>query len=341
MFSRKYVWLITMVMLSINSCKENGVGPGKSNPGRRDYVWNIDTIKTPSVLLYSLFGTIPDNLWAVGPSGGLDQTIWHFDGTNWKTDNVSRNLTPLSIFGFADDNIWLGGMDGKIWNYDGDIWKESVHFSSSKNIGFEDIWGNSPNNIFAVGYSGYDSNRVSIIAHFDGNKWELNELSELNFDLLRIRKKPQQNIYFLTGLQTNKTGNDRYAVFEYDGIQNIKSIYEGSNGQESWTFIQLISNDIYFGIGTNIYKYVNDNFKLFLDVNDENFWTGFYGRSENDLFLVMSDGIKHYNGTDIEYLYHSSHTMHILSAILFDSEVFFLAIDPSIGKNIIIRGKLN
>ncbi|VAX19304.1 hypothetical protein MNBD_IGNAVI01-1494, partial [hydrothermal vent metagenome] len=66
---------ITMVIF--NSC-EKGTEPEEIPPGRRDYVWEIDTITAPFFSLTGISGVAPNDVWAVGPGGGLDKTIWHY-----------------------------------------------------------------------------------------------------------------------------------------------------------------------------------------------------------------------------------------------------------------------
>jgi hypothetical protein len=88
-------------------------------------------------------------------------------------------------------------------------------------------------------------------------------------------------------------------------------------------------------------KYINNEFKSFLKVDDINFWTAFFGRTEKDIFLIMAYGIAHYNGVDIKYLYKNFNKIHILDALIFEKEVFFLVVDPTINGNLIIHGELN
>ena len=41
---------------------------------------------------------------------------------------------------------------------------------------------------------------------------------------------------------------------------------------------------------------------ILLDINEPNFLGQIFGRSEKDILLLMSDGIAHYNGIDVQYL---------------------------------------
>ena len=117
----KYIKAILFILsftiaFAFFSC-EKGTEPDQLKPGRRDYTWTVDTAKTFNTPLMKMWGSSPTNVWAVGSGSSLDQTIWHFDGTEWKTDNISRAISPWCIYGFAEDNIWIAGSDGEIWHY--------------------------------------------------------------------------------------------------------------------------------------------------------------------------------------------------------------------------------
>lgn len=339
-------FLKAVILLSLftvlNSCNSNPLEE-PITPGRRDYVWTVDTLIIPFTKLYSMSGSEPTDIWAVGPGGGLDKTIYHFDGISWKTDGISRSLSPESVFSLSKNNVWIGGQNGKIWKYDGITWKETVRFERprEKDIFFYEIWGNSTSNIIATGFAGPPTNMTSVIANYNGNKWELNEFLDLKYNMVTIRRDNQNNKYYILGIENKPDGDWIYGLFEYDGSRYLKQIYKGSNGQESVSSVQNIADKIYFGIGTSIYKYIDGEFKTFLPVRDTNFWTGFYGRSAKDIFLIMAYGIAHYDGTDIKYLFKNPNKIHILDAVIFEREVFFLTLDPSINGNLIIHGKLN
>jgi len=54
----------------------------------------------------------------------------------------------------------------------------------------------------------------------------------------------------------------------------------------------------------------------------------------------MTDGVAHYNGNNIEYIYNFEGRISITDAVLFENEVFFLAFDISNGNDLIYHGKL-
>ena len=72
--------ILLALLITLNTCKDTINNPPEPEPGRRDYVWTVDTIKIPYTFLQNISGSSSQDVWAVGPGGGLDQTIWHFNG---------------------------------------------------------------------------------------------------------------------------------------------------------------------------------------------------------------------------------------------------------------------
>jgi hypothetical protein len=333
--------IVLTTILTLLTCGDNGVEP-EVEPGRRDYTWEVDTIKfIPFNSLDRIWGSATDDVWAVQPGGDLDKTIWHFNGNEWVNDGVSRIISPLSVWGFSKSDVWLGGGDGRIWHYDGTNWEENIVFerNTDQRIGFQEMWGDSPDNLFAAGFSGYGENRIAVIAYYNGTKWELTEFPELNYAFIRIKRgKAESSNYYLWGMG-EETGTN-VAIFEYDGNENIEIIYEGFDNTESWAFIQEIDDRMYFVIANEINQYINNEFKLITQINDSNFGAQIFGRNEKDILLRMFDGIAHYNGSNVEYLYNFENEISIRDAVVFEKEVFFLANDFNNNLNLVFRGKL-
>ena len=62
---------------------------------------------------------------------------------------------------------------------------------------------------------------------------------------------------------------------------------------------------------------------------------------KNDIFIEMNDGLAHYNGTDIEYLFQFDKPYTaIFRAQLFENDVFFLIYESQTNLSIISHGIL-
>jgi len=93
-------------------------------PGRRDYTWSITEINPgyESLYLVRIWGSSPDDVWAIGVSSWTPTCIWHYNGVRWKCDSINTIVNPASIFGFSNNQVWLGNSESAIWKYDGTKW---------------------------------------------------------------------------------------------------------------------------------------------------------------------------------------------------------------------------
>ncbi len=105
--------------------------------------------------------------------------------------------------------------------------------------------------------------------------------------------------------------------------------------------IKVITKKLYILKGKDIYLYENDNIKFVFNVDLQNFGQGFSGRNEKDIFLIMKDGIAHYNGVNIEYIFIKGN-IQVVGSMILEKQIFFIAFDRiQEGRNFVIRGKLN
>ncbi len=66
-----------------------------------------------------------------------------------------------------------------------------------------------------------------------------------------------------------------------------------------------------------------------LQVDNPKFYQRMWGRSSNDIFLLMTDGLAHFNGSNIEYLFNFTYPdtepcTQIFGAALFDKGVLVI-----------------
>ncbi|MFA3784240.1 hypothetical protein ABRY23_14365 [Melioribacteraceae bacterium 4301-Me] len=345
---------ITVVgaLLILNSCNSNPVIPPEIQPGRRDYTWTVDTVNYPNYLT-RIWGSSPTDVWCVGPAGDLYRTIWHFDGEKWSTDNIFRPISPASVFGFSNDNVYIGTGRGKIWHFDGTVWTEVAALTKDghNNIAFDNMWGESPNDFYAFGAYAEQNNLYnnSVIAHYSSSNWTILNTDGLQGIVERFyRNEPDRKFY----VQTYKIGGGQYPdstlIYEYTPVllipKKYNRIYGSIETKGQQADISVINGEVYFVLGNEIAKRVNNKFQTYLTVDNPNFYQRIWGRNSKDIFLLMTDGLAHYNGNDIEYLFYFNKPrtqIYIGGAALFDSEVFFLADEFSTGLYLIYHEKLN
>ncbi len=335
-----------LLIIFISSCKDKVTDPievDNSTPGSRDYTWEIDTVKVTGTTFTRICGISPNDVWAVGSGNDLDKTIYHFDGKKWSNDGIARPILPKSVFGIKSNDIWLGSNNRSIWHYDGSSWNKFFEYSLDKyNYSvLENIWGDSEDNIYAVGFASIDTSYNGVLFHFDGKIWKEITIPKIKCSFSKIRRATKESSkYYIQGTQFNRTSDDSVMIFEYHG-NNLRKIYSGNTSLKQFSNIEVINGKMYFIIGLNIYSYENEKFQLFYQIHNSDVLVNIVGRNKKDIFIPAKDGIIHFNGVDEKYIYRfNKNTTYITGSVIFDSTIFFMAFDESIGANLFFRGSL-
>ncbi|MCZ2267855.1 MAG: hypothetical protein LC124_03275 [Ignavibacteriales bacterium] len=340
-----FLLILVSIFLLITNCNSTEPPDDELKPGRRDYTWTVDTLNYPYATLDRIWGSSPTDVWAISP-GDWDKSVSHFNGSSWFSYGVNGLIVPSSIFGFDWNRIFIGAQNGKVWMYNG-TW--SIFASLSKDghidIIFDNIWGKSSNDFFVFGaypdtiIGGYNN---TVIAHYLNNNWiMLNTSSVRGLAANLYRDNADGKLYVKIIKIGGAVHPDSTTIYEYLN-ESFKQLYSSPWAQGLQADISLINDEVYFILGNQIAKRVNDKFETFLQVNNNNFYQRIWGRNEKDIFLFMLDGLTHYNGTDIEYLFTlSKPRTQIFGAVLFEKEVFFLVYESQTNLNLIYHGKLN
>lgn len=313
-------------------------------PGRRDYVWTVDTLYSPNNTLYAIWGSSPDDIWLGGP-GGITQydRLWHYDGEKWEPYQQYIATFPNCIFGFSKNDVWLGGSDGKIFHFNGNSWNSAFTYNKEGQVTNDivDIWGDKANDIYATGVIFFDAFQTQrgYLLHYDGTEWKEEFITDFYCQFIKVLK--ESNDVFLSGIKIAYTNPpDTILFYKY---QNNKSIEIFSETQEMITYASMnnIGNEIYFLIGKDLTIYRNGRFNKIMSFDISNFGYQAYGRSLSDIFLAMRDGVAHFNGEDIKYLFKFSEgPISLHKPLIFENDIFFTAKDYIDGGNLVLHGKL-
>jgi hypothetical protein len=335
-------FIALLSLIFIISCEENSTGPEENiEPGRRDYTWEVDTIKSFNTL-FRIWGSSPNDVWAI-TNGMVNENIYHYDGESWSTGEYLI-LGTQSIYGFGPDNIYIGGERGKIYNFDGEEWENVATLSKDghDDVVFANIWGKNEKNIYAHGayhdINGYANG--SVIAHYRNGNWEmLNTHNLVGLVVHLYQNSLDEKLY----TQVIKIGSpndaDSTLIYEYSN-GNFRCLYGNLWIKGLQADISLVNNIVYFVIGNKIQVRNNNRFETILEVKNPNFYQRIWGRSRKDLFLMMTDGLAHYNGEDVKYLFNYESKTQVYGAALFKNEVFFLVDEYPTGLTLIYHGKL-
>jgi hypothetical protein len=130
----------------------------------------------PTLALYALWGSGPDDVWAGGGGGGTRTTL-HWDGRSWSSVGIASSFGEThGLWGSGRSDVWAVGVLGSILHWDGSDWQEmkaSAHFSTNPQTLYA-VWGTGPTDVWAVGGTNAyapGGNEPGIILHFDGASW--------------------------------------------------------------------------------------------------------------------------------------------------------------------------
>ena len=176
-----------------------GAGPGGSGVIHH---WNgsgwISQATACNTTLYGVWGSGPDDLWAVGASGKIchndgspswtlvdsgttssnhlrgvwgsaSNDVWavgetaiaHWDGLGWAT--LADGGPPQGLYGVwgsGPSDVWAVGGAGTVLRYDGAAWA----VDGSPGAGLQGVWGGAADDVWTVGLGG-------TLKHWDGSGW--------------------------------------------------------------------------------------------------------------------------------------------------------------------------
>ena len=333
-----------------SSCKDNPVKPKEEyiEPGRRDYVWTVDTIDGHELHLSRLWGSSPNNVWIIGWEGYEGKKIWYYNGTEWKPV-CPPEINPWVIYGFNESNVLIGA-GAHIWRYNGNVWKKEFTApfeeidGEQKYVEFDDFKG-EPGNTWAVGYTATNQgkNVYGVIYHYDGSKWSKKFITkENNVSFFRIFFTEQKDKFFIFGRKHDYNSHQDYStIFEYNVGKELKEIYSSPENHYERCEIDEVNKQLFFRMNHKIYKYKNGQFIEYIDISDLNSGVIMNGRNEKDLFLWLREGLGHYNGNDTRIIFNQENSIWIKGDVVtFDSIIFFLAIDDITGNHYFVKGEL-
>jgi hypothetical protein len=354
---KKIFNLLPSILLLFNfSCNDNPSHPENNpiEPGHRDYTWEIDTLDMPMNNIHSIWGANPDDVWAVGPGGTFNDRLHHYDGESWKVyDKEQIICTGRTIFGFSENNIWMGGgggwsgRAGTFWHYDGSEWTENYRYevANSYNVTVKDIWGTNAKNVYACGTISFVNNGIDswrgFLLHFNGSVWKELVKGKSNSQFLRVREFNHK--VFVFSFEPRKDNNDKDTISFYR-IQkgSLEKIYSNSENSIGWGNFGIVGNQLLFWIDNEVFAYNEGNLTNIFKVENKNFDYYLFGRNAKDIFINMKDGIAHYNGNNIKYIKkYNNPLLSTTGGLLFKNEYFGGFLSRTNRSNIILHGKIN
>lgn len=350
---KKYLLFIVFTFLFLN-CSENVVGPIEDIPGSSNYEWFLDTIDVEmGHSINRLYASSANDVWACG-----DGEVWHYINSKWSKDNSIPGWGYGALGGSDNANVWMvanGNYNGvDIFKYNGSNWNKFGHYEYEKlesYLWLNDVWGDSPNNIYGVGAieNKTFTKNIGIVMKYDGVKWNILDTPEINMNFYGIRRDIKGNgKYYIYGEQIVRDTTTNpititdfvYKIFEFDGT-NIREIFSNTS---LYIYPTIIGGQIYF-IGENtIQKYQNGSFITLKDFTGSEYNIGSgQGRNSKDIIFWCVKGndywgpkyLVHYNGNELKEIFSTEGDIHGLQIV--DNGIFVIIKTPD-WKWIIAQG---
>jgi hypothetical protein len=332
------ILLIIVAALTLaNSC--NGPTDPELQPGRRDYTWTADTIKTEQevITLVDIWGSSPDNIWAIAMASASN-SVWHYDGIKWMRDYGDRRISPRAIWGVNKNDIWMGNQNSTIWRYNGTDWNLHTELKTEgyDNIIIQDLYSNSFNNIWGCGGAEiHNSDKyIGILVKYDGIKWEIINIpdTKIGFEQITIDES-SKNIIISGTVYGQNPPSMTFKIYAWDG-KELKEIFSSLSDN----VINSVSGKVYMVNSRKIYRYNKDRFEYWKEFPNTQFFGRLFGRNEKDFFAIALDGIGHYNGSDFTTVYKTESWTR--GGLIFDKDVFFITHNFQTRLNNVVHGKL-
>jgi hypothetical protein len=129
----------------------------------------------PTMALYAVWGSAPDDVWAGGGGGG-ERSMVHWDGKSWSAivDTAIQFGETRGIWGSSASDVWAVGAQGSILHWTGTRWIEAPapeQLATGAQTLYA-VWGTSASDIWAVGgVNVYGGTAPGVILHYDGLSW--------------------------------------------------------------------------------------------------------------------------------------------------------------------------
>lgn len=221
--------------------------------------WFNTGIENDKYDLYDIWGTGPDDLFAVGGSS----KILHYDGASWEPMNAGLSYYDwiYDVWGTSSTNVYaITFTYGDILHYDGQNWSvvepdftlPQSNFvsrgysatadtsSESTPIELQAMWGSSANSIYFAGNSGvilhYEVSDLISLAQFKATPmsrsiriaWSTeSEIDNTGFNLYRSESEDGEYVQINDVLISAEGTPTQGAAYEFvdEGLQNRKTYY--------------------------------------------------------------------------------------------------------------------
>lgn len=306
------------IVILLLCCKKNITGPSGKDP--RQLKWSADTLSYPGnyqTLLNDIWGSAPDDVYAVGHSSTTEGVMWHFDGKMWSNVKISGSqggpisgaITFSDIFGFSSKDIWAVGdrshrnpnpppnsiFTSLLIHNDSNLWEDIPTPDGSIVTA---VWGRSSDDLWIAGVNGTLFYYDGVTVTKDSIPLDIPKDADPFFNVLSLTGSTSGEVYMLLA----DFGGSRYYFLENKGsgwVVTDSTFFHGSS--RLW---MSPSGTLYVS-GPSVYKREGNTWVQMLDGRSTLSSKGIFGTSDNNIIVVgrsntgsYPGAAYHYNGTD-------------------------------------------
>lgn len=143
-------------------------------PGKRDYVWSIDSVDygtlPGTIQLESIWGSSASDVWGAGYTPGVRDCLWHYDGVKWSRATGGTPITTAGdgskivgrLWGTSSSDVWAFGDkifskpvfhgEAFVMHYDGSSWTDATGSLTSLASGIFDVYGRGKDDFWLMAY---------------------------------------------------------------------------------------------------------------------------------------------------------------------------------------------
>ena len=201
--------------------------------------------------LYSIWGSSPNNVYAVGAYG----VAYHWNGKELKRIDLGVNAHLQKVWGLPDGQVFVLTSIQTMMHWDRTKWSVMT-YPEDKDVHLNDIWGSFDRDIFAAGFK-YCSDHA-VIYHWDGTAWS--NVLEYGYDdgsFFSIWGSGPDDVYAAGeihgGYPYNGTYYTQHIVLHWDGSEweSMKEVPQG-HCKQIWG---TSKNNIYFLTDAGLFHY--------------------------------------------------------------------------------------
>lgn len=350
---------VIILFFTAGSCHDEG-GPCTICPppikDPSDYVWSLDTLAYPGsfqTTMVDIWGSAPNDIYAVGHNELSRGTMWHFDGNVWTSVKIAAieggpvvgSYDFTAIYGFSQNDVWAVGVrfyqnqtplpkytdSSLIIHFDGNNWTE--HKVTGGGL-LTEVFGVSPDDVWVGG--GYGT-----YFHFNGNTWTKVSMSD-SLHCRSISGFSSNDVYSLLW-KSDLVGQDSIYLAHWNGnawsIQDsfkMTGVIADKFGRQR---IFALEGELY-SAGRGVFKKTNTGWENIFSPSGT-FSMDVFGVSLNSLFVVGTYGGASYFNGQAWMGYSTLHfpSIHYQKCWTNGVEAFIVGYDDGGSKSYVMHGK--